>query len=283
MPQPDTSPMGMIAPEASAGAPRASWSRKGKVRATQVGIVAVFLVSWEVAGRLAWIDPFFFPLPTAIVERLAEWFSTSEIWGDIGITLLETVLSFAIGIVAGTALGIWLGLSAFAADVLQPFVKVFNAIPRILLGPIFVLWFGLGLASKVALGVTIVLFIAFFNTLQGVREVNPVVLANARLLKASRLALLRHVYLPSAASWIVSSLRVSVGMAVMGAVVAEYLGSSAGLGHIIAQAEGVMDATGVFAGLVLLSTFVVTLDRLVDSLESRLLVWRPMPAGEPDA
>lgn len=283
MPQPDTSPTVTIASEAPADAPRAPWSRKGKVRATQIGIVAVFLVAWEMAGRLAWIDPFFFPLPTAIAGRLAEWFSTSEIWGDVGITLLETVLSFTIGIAAGTALGIWLGLSAFAADVLQPFVKVFNAIPRILLGPIFVLWFGLGLASKVALGVTIVLFIAFFNTLQGVREVNPVVLANARLLKASRMALLRHVYLPSAASWIVSSLRVSVGMAVMGAVVAEYLGSSAGLGHIIAQAEGVMDATGVFAGLVLLSTFVVTLDRLVDSLESRLLVWRPVPSGEPDA
>lgn len=283
MPQPNANPPGMTASDAPLLPPRARWSRKGKVRATQAGIVAVFLAAWEIAGRLTWIDPFFFPLPTAIVERLVEWFSGSEIWGDVGITLLETVLSFTIGIIAGTALGIWLGLSAFAADVLQPFVKVFNAIPRILLGPIFVLWFGLGLASKVALGVTIVLFIAFFNTLQGVREVNPVVLANARLLKASRMALLRHVYLPSAASWIVSSLRVSVGMAVMGAVVAEYLGSSAGLGHIIAQAEGVMDATGVFAGLVLLSTFVVTLDRLVDSLESRLLVWRPVPSAEPDA
>ena len=255
---------------------------RAKVRLTQVGIVVSFLLLWEVAGRLAWIDPFFFPLPTSIVGRLAEWFSTSEIWSDIGITLLETVLSFVIGIAGGTALGIWLGLSRFAAEVLQPFVKVFNAIPRILLGPIFVLWFGLGLASKVALGVTIVLFIAFFNTLQGVREVNPVVLANARLLKASRMALLRHVYLPSAASWILSSLRVSVGMAVMGAVVAEYLGSSAGLGHIIAQAEGVMDATGVFAGLVLLSAFVVTLDKLVDRLESRLLVWRPAHANDHD-
>lgn len=253
---------------------------RSRVRLTQVGIVVSFLALWEIAGRLAWIDPFFFPLPTSIAGRLAEWFSSREIWSHIGITLLETVLSFVIGIAGGTALGIWLGLSPFAAEVLQPFVKIFNAIPRILLGPIFVLWFGLGLASKVALGVTIVLFIAFFNTLQGVREVNPVVLANARLLKASRLALLRHVYLPSAASWILSSLRVSVGMAVMGAVVAEYLGSSAGLGHIIAQAEGVMDATGVFAGLVLLSTFVVTLDALVDRLESRLLVWRPAPASQ---
>lgn len=286
-PRTDAVRTGATPPEAapSGAAPSGTTVRltaRGRVRLTQVAIVVCFLALWEAGGRLAWIDPFFFPLPTAIAGRLAEWFAARDIWRDIGITLLETVLSFVIGIAGGTALGIWLGLSPFAAEVLQPFVKIFNAIPRILLGPIFVLWFGLGLASKVALGVTIVLFIAFFNTLQGVREVNPVVLANARLLKASRMALLRHVYLPSAASWILSSLRVSVGMAVMGAVVAEYLGSSAGLGHIIAQAEGVMDATGVFAGLVLLSAFVVTLDALVDRLESRLLVWRPPPATHPE-
>ncbi len=157
---------------------------------------------------------------------------------------------------------------------------MFNAIPRILLGPIFVIWFGLGLTSKVALGVTLVLFVAFFNTFQGVREVNPVVLANARLLRASKASLLRHVYLPSATTWILSSLRVSVGMAVMGAVVAEYLGSSAGLGHLIAQAEGVLDATGVFSGIIVLSIFVIALDALVDRAEKQLLVWRPAPAHE---
>jgi NitT/TauT family transport system permease protein len=249
--------------------------RKTKIRATQAGLVFGTLALWEIAARSGWIDPFFFPSPFSILARLIEWFSTADIWRDLGITLLETVLSFFFGTMIGTALGLWLGLSSFTNRVLQPFVKVANAIPRILLGPIFVLWFGLGLASKVALGVTLVLFISFFNTLQGVREVNPVVLANARLLKASRAALLRHVYLPSAMSWILSSLRVSVGMAVTGAVVAEYLGSSAGLGHMIAQAEGTMDATGVFAGLVLLSAFVIVLDTAVDRLEHRLLVWRP--------
>ncbi len=115
-----------------------------------------------------------------------EWIATADFWTDLGITLLETILSFVIGIGIGTTLGIWLGLTPFAADVFQPFIKMFNAIPRILLGPIFVIWFGLGLTSKVALGVTLVLFVAFFNTFQGVREVNPVVLANARLLRASK-------------------------------------------------------------------------------------------------
>lgn len=254
--------------------------RRHKVALTQFAIVFTLLAAWEIGVRIGIVDPFFFPAPSALVGRIAEWASTSDFWADVGITLLETVLSFVVGIAIGTALGIWLGLSPFAADVVQPFIKMFNAIPRILLGPIFVIWFGLGLTSKVALGVTLVLFVAFFNTFQGVREVNPVVLANARLLRASKSSLLRHVYLPSATTWILSSLRVSVGMAVMGAVVAEYLGSSAGLGHLIAQAEGVLDATGVFAGIVVLSLFVIALDALVDSAERRLLVWRPAPAHE---
>ncbi|MBP0110636.1 ABC transporter permease [Bradyrhizobium vignae] len=254
--------------------------RKSKIVLTQVAIVLALLLAWELGVRAGLIDSFFFPAPSALIARIKEWISTPDFWTDVGITLLETVLSFAVGIGIGTALGIWLGLSPFAADVVQPFIKMFNAIPRILLGPIFVIWFGLGLTSKVALGVTLVLFVAFFNTFQGVREVNPIVLANARLLRASKSALLRHVYLPSATTWILSSLRVSVGMAVMGAVVAEYLGSSAGLGHLIAQAEGVLDATGVFAGIVVLSVFVVALDAMVDRVERRLLVWRPSPAHE---
>ncbi|MBW7968285.1 ABC transporter permease [Bradyrhizobium sp. BR 10289] len=254
--------------------------RRGKVVLVQVAIVLSLLLVWESGVRAGLIDPFFFPAPSTLVARIGEWMSTADFWTDVGVTLLETILSFVAGIAIGTTLGIWLGLNPFAAEVVQPFIKMFNAIPRILLGPIFVIWFGLGLTSKVALGVTLVLFVAFFNTFQGVREVNPVVLANARLLRASKWSLLRHVYLPSATTWILSSLRVSVGMAVMGAVVAEYLGSSAGLGHLIAQAEGVLDAAGVFAGIIVLSAFVVALDAVVDRAEKRLLVWRPAPAHE---
>jgi NitT/TauT family transport system permease protein len=274
------------APDVSQSAARRSGMRLPyvvKVRLTQFALVVIFLAGWEIAARQRWIDPFFFPLPSAILAKVVEWFSESDIWEDLWATLLETMLSFVLGITGGTILGIWLGLSRFASDVMQPFIKILNAIPRVLLAPIYVIWFGLGLASKVALGFTIVVFVAFFNTLQGIREVNPVVLANARLLKASRWALLRHIYLPSAASWILSSLRVSVGMAVLGAVVSEYLGSSVGLGHRIAQAEGVMDATGVFAGIVVLSIFVVALDALVDRLETRLLVWRPSNSSDVEA
>lgn len=251
-----------------------------KIRLYQATIITGFVMIWEIFSRTQLIDPFFFSSPMMILERLSEWLSSNEIYRHLGITLLETIFSFIFGILIGMCLGLSLGLSRTAADVFDPFIKVFNAIPRILLAPIFVMWFGLGLTSKVALGTTLVLFVVFFNTYQGIKEVNPIILANARLLKASRMSLLRHVYLPSATTWILSSLRAAVGFAVMGAVVAEYLGSSAGLGHIIARAEGVFDATGVFAGMVVLSTFVIALDRSVDVIEHRLLVWRPKPESE---
>ena len=261
-------------------APRTGLAHKTKIRLFQLAVVVVLFGSWEGFGRAGMIDPFYFSMPSSIVARIWEWFTAGDIYTHLAITLAETILSFGIGTLMGISLGLWLGLSKLAAEVLDPFIKIVNAIPRILLAPIFVMWFGLGLTSKVALGATMVLFITFFNTYQGVREVNPVILANARLLKASRLSLLRHVYVPSATSWILSSLRASVGMAVMGAIVAEYLGSSAGLGHLIAQAEGVFDATGVFSGIVVLSAFVIALDRSVDALEGKLLVWRPK--ADPD-
>ena len=150
-----------------------------------------------------------------------------------------------------------------------------NALPRVVLAPIFALWLGLGIWSKVALGITLVFFVVFFNVYQGVKEVSPVVLANARMLGMSERQLLRHVYWPSALSWMFSSLHTSVGFAVVGAVVGEYLGAAAGLGYLIQQAEGVFDVTGVFAGMFVLTGFVVLIDWGVSAIENRLLAWRP--------
>jgi len=131
----------------------------------------------------------------------------------------------------------------------------------------------------VALGVTLVFFIVFFNVYQGVREVSPTILANARMLGMNERQLFRYVYWPSALSWMFSSLHTSVGFAIIGAVVGEYLGSSVGLGSLIQQAEGVFDVTGVFAGMVILSAFVLLIDALVTVVERRLLVWRPPSAA----
>ena len=150
----------------------------------------------------------------------------------------------------------------------DPYVKMVNALPRVVLAPIFTLWFGLGIWSKVALGVTLVFFIVFFNVYQGVKEVSPTVLANARMLGMNERQLMRHVYWPSALSWMFSSLHTSVGFAVVGAVVGEYLGSAAGLGYLIQQAEGVFDVAGVFAGMFVLAAFVIVIDWLVTLVET---------------
>ncbi|MFN0185272.1 MAG: ABC transporter permease [Aquabacterium sp.] len=219
---------------------------------------------------------FFFGEPVRIAWRIWKWFVVdADIYGHLGVTLLETMLAFAFGAVAGLGGGLWLALSPTASALLEPYIKALNSMPRIILAPIFTVWFGLGVASKVALGVTLVFFIVFFNVYQGVKEVSPVVLANARMLGASSRQLLRHVYLPSATSWVFSSLHTSVGLAFVGAVVGEYLGSASGVGYLIHQAEGVFDINTVMAGILVLTAFALALDAAVGRIERRLLKWQP--------
>lgn len=244
-------------------------------RLIQLLLMVVVLGGWQVGVSTGLIDAFFFPAPFDIAKQVLSWVTSSGFYKHVTITLTETVLGYILGTALGVVAGVWLGLSRSTARILDPFIKGLNAIPRVVLAPIFVLWLGLGLWSKVALAVTLVFFITFFNAMQGVREVNPVVLANARILGANYASLLRHVYFPSAASWILSSLRTSVGFAVVGAIIGEYLGSAAGLGYLIAQAEGNFDAVGVFAGILILAIFVLIMDSILTHLENRLIKWRP--------
>ena len=219
---------------------------------------------------------FFFGEPLKVAARIWTWFVVdADIYRHLAVTLTETLLAFAIGSVAGLGCGLWLALSPLASAILEPYIKALNSMPRIILAPIFAVWFGLGIGSKVALGVTLVFFIVFFNVYQGVKEVSPVVLANARMLGASSRQLLRHVYLPSATSWVFSSLHTSVGLAFVGAVVGEYLGSSQGVGYLILQAEGTFDINTVMAGIVVLTAFALVLDALVGRIERRLMKWQP--------
>ncbi len=250
-------------------------------RMIQLALLVVIVGGWQLGVNAGIIDVFFFPAPVDIVKQVITWVTDTGFYRHVSITLTETVLGYIIGTGLGVAAGVWLGLSRSASRILDPFIKGLNAIPRVVLAPIFVLWLGLGLWSKVALAVTLVFFVTFFNAMQGVREVNPVVLSNARILGAKRSDLLRHVYFPAAASWILSSLRTSVGFAVVGAIIGEYLGSSAGLGYLIAQAEGNFDAVGVFAGIFILAIFVLLIDLLLDFVEKHLIKWRPNTAERP--
>ncbi len=220
------------------------------------------------------LQPFFFSTPIDVVQRTWKDFASGVIWRHLWITAIETVLAFVIGALGGLIIGFWFARRATLAAVFDPYVKAANALPRVVLAPIFALWFGLGIWSKVALGVSLVFFVVFFNVYQGVKEVSPQILANARMLGMSERQLLRHVYLPSALTWVFSSLHTSVGFALVGAVVGEYLGSAAGLGYRISQAEGVLDVTGVFSGMLVLAAFVVIVDVFVTVVERRLLAWR---------
>ncbi len=241
----------------------------------QLGLFAVLLGAWHWLTQLEVLPPFFFGKPLLVWQALVDWVTSGMLWPHLGVTLLETLLAFALGTGLGIVVGLTLGLSPFAAALCDPYLKAINAMPRVVLAPIFALWFGLGIWSKVLLGITLVFFIVFFNVYQGVREVNPVLLANVRMLGATRRQLLRVVYWPAALAWVFSSLHTSVGMAFVGAVVGEYLGSAQGVGYLILQAEGVLDINAVLAGIVVLTTCALTLDALVTVVERRLLAWQP--------
>ncbi len=232
------------------------------------------LVSEEAAKKTA----FFFGKPLDVLKVIWVWFTGGKIYPHLWTTLVETLLAFALGSLLGLIVGLWLALSPMASGLADPYIKAANAMPRVILAPIFALWFGLGITSKVALGVTLVFFIVFFNVFQGIKEVSPTVLANARMLGASRQQLLKSIYLPSATSWVFSSLHTAIGMAFVGAVVGEYLGSASGVGYLIVQAEGVFDINTVFAGILVLTAFALVLDLVVTQVEERLLVWRPRAA-----
>jgi NitT/TauT family transport system permease protein len=260
------------------------------LRAWQVGLLLVLLVAWQLLSRNEQ-TAFFLGEPIKVAGRIWSWFmpvpvapnalfpdgleGQADIYLHLGITLLETVLAFGIGTLLGLLFGLWLALAPTASAILDPYIKAANSMPRVILAPIFALWFGLGIWSKVALAVTLVFFIVFFNVYQGVKEVSPVVLANARMLGASQKQLLRTVYLPSATSWVFSSLHTSVGLAFVGAVVGEYLGSARGVGYLILQAEGTFDVNTVFAGIVVLTACALVLDGIVGRIETHLMKWQP--------
>jgi NitT/TauT family transport system permease protein len=256
----------------TSGSPR---TRRAPLFLYRALLLLAVLLAWYGLTASGVLPSFFFGRPVVVLQRIAGWFSSGKIYPHLAVTLVETVLAFAIGTILGVTVGLWLGLRPLASALLDPYIKAANAMPRVILAPIFAVWFGLGIASKVALGITLVFFIVFFNVFQGVREVSPVVLASVRMLGATRAQLLRHVYLPSATSWVFSSLHTSVGMAFVGAVVGEYLGSAAGVGYLILQAEGAFDIDSVFAGILVLTAFALLLDLLVTHAERRLLTWHP--------
>jgi NitT/TauT family transport system permease protein len=242
--------------------------------AIQAALLAILVLAWEKLIDAKIGDRFFFSQPSAIANLLWSWFAGGSVYAHIGITLLETVLGFLGGTLLGLALGFVLARSETLGDIFEPFLAVLNGIPRIVLAPLTILWLGLGLASKVALSVLVVFLIVFYAVYTGIREVDRTLVDNARVLGARGGQLTWHVLLPSALAWIFTSLRVSVGFALAGAVVAEYLGSNVGVGFLIANAQSFFQSTGVYAGLVVLMGMVWVMNVLLGAVERRFSGWK---------
>jgi NitT/TauT family transport system permease protein len=242
-------------------------------------ILVVVMGGWELSAQMQWIDPFFYSQPTAIYDQLVVWFrdgtSQGPLLTQVWVTLEETLIGFFIGAVGGVICGIILGRNKLASDVFSLYIKIANSIPRVVLGSIFVIALGLGMASKVALAVVMVFFVVFGNAFQGVREADRYLIANAQILGASRRQLTTSVVIPSAMSWILASLHVSFGFALVGAVVGEFLGAKQGIGLLIASAQGAFNASGVFAAMIVLAVVALAVDYLLTTMEHRLLKWRP--------
>jgi len=243
--------------------------------------LTLFLIlgGWELFANLKIIDPFFFGQPSGIYNQLVKWVqhgtAYGSIWLQIWVTVKEALLGFVYGVVAGIVVGVLLGQVPFLADVLGPYIKVINALPRIVLGSIFLVWLGLGTTSKVVLAAVLVFFVVFFNAFQGVREVDRNFVSNARVLGASRLQVVRHVVVPSALTWIIASLHVAFGFAIIGAIVGEFLGAQRGLGLVISTAQNTFNPDGVFAAMLIIAVVALTAEGLIAQLEKHLLAWRP--------
>ena len=271
----------VTAPESKA-VPSATAARRRRrivVNSLRILLLVVLIGGWQLATSVGIIDKFFWGQPSGIWAQLVTWVTQGtaqgSLWAQIANTLGETVLGFVIGVVLGVVFGVVLGRNRSLADVLSPFIKVANSIPRIVLGSIFVIALGLGYQSKVALAAVMVFFIVFYNAFQGVREVDRNLLANARILGASQRQLSTAVIIPSALTWITASLHTSFSFALVGAVVGEYLGATQGIGLMIQTAQGTFNANGIFAAMVILAVLALLAEFLITALENRLISWRP--------
>lgn len=262
---------------------QAARRRSYLVLGSRVLLLVAVLGLWEWFARTGVIDPFNFSMPSKIWQQMSTWATDGtaqgSLWEQIWYTLYEALLGWVIGVIAGVLLGIALGRVRFLADVMGPYIKVLNALPRIVLAPIFLIWFGLGPASKVASAVVLVFFPVFFNAFQGAREVDRNLVANSRILGASNRQVTLQVVIPSATSWIFTSLHVSFGFALIGAIVGEYIGATKGLGLLVSASQGTFNAAGVYAAMVILAIVALLAEGLLTFLEKRLFRWKPVEAG----
>ena len=271
-----------------AAGPAKGTAKQDQVLAGRVGALLLVVGSWQLAHLSRDCRPLLLRVPVGdrhAAGRLGFVNGTAygSLWLQVWITLEEALLGFVFGVIGGIVMGVLLGEMPYLADVVGPYIKIVNALPRIVLGSIFVMWLGLGLSSKVMLAAVLVFFVVFFNAFQGVSSVDRNFVANTRILGASRLQVVQYVVFPSAMTWIIASLHVALGFSIIGAIVGEFLGAQKGLGLVIATAQNTFDANGVFGAMLVIGVLALSAEGLMAMAEKRLLAWQPVIVREQHA
>jgi NitT/TauT family transport system permease protein len=243
------------------------WLRQGTA-------LAVLLCLWEVLSRAGYVDPFYLPAPTVVGRALFDLFADGSIWDHLSATFSAAVAGLALGLLLGAVLGFAAAMMRPMADILEPIMILLNAIPRVILAPLFIIWFGIDLGSKIAISLVLVAVLIFFAVYNGIRDVDQRLVERVRTLGGGRGTVLREVYIPSVTAWIMGNLKVAVGFALTGAVVGEFVASSRGLGYLLSFAQSSYNAALTMALIFLIMAFVLVLFVLADRLEHRLLRWR---------
>jgi NitT/TauT family transport system permease protein len=270
---------GLRTPPPPGAGPRAGGGGRGKGRERaflyggRLAVGVAFLAAWELASGRVW-DEFSISKPSAIGGRLRELSASGELWDHLQVTMTETLIGLVIGMAGGILLGLLIATSKRIGQLFYPYIIALYSLPRVALAPLFIVWFGIGLTAKVVMVVTMVLFVAFYNTYEGVRNIDKDLLDMARSMRRGRLETLRWVILPSITPWLLTSLRLSIGLGLIGAVISELVAATEGLGYYIKLSSNLFDTTGVFAGLIVITLVAMVLEQLVVLLERRVLRYR---------
>ena len=259
-------------PRAGIRFPRAlSLGRRGLSR---ILLAAGVIGLWELAVQVGLVDPFFFSSPSAIAATLQRQFGSGTIYKHLAATLQEALWGLVLGFLGGAVLAWLVTRSELLSDLIEPLLLLLNSVPRIVLAPIFVMWLGIGINSKIAVAFFLVFVVIFFAVSAGIREVDRSLVERIVVLGGSSRDLLAQVYIPSVLSWVFSSLRVAVGFAFTGAIVGEFVGASSGLGYLMNFAQGSQNSSLMMATVVVIMVAIAVLFAVLERVERRLMAWK---------
>jgi NitT/TauT family transport system permease protein len=241
----------------------------------RVGLAALLILAWQLAVNHGLVDKFVASSPSKIWHQLSDWFSSGSIWAPLWATLKELFLGYGLGLAVGVALGMAIGISGTARAFFEPFLTFFNALPRQILTPIFIVLLGFGLLPKIVTVFCVIVIVITLTVSAGTQEIHGSLIDNARMLGARNHHLFQDVYLPGAGIWILSSARVAIALAFQTAIVAEFFGSAEGLGHLIQVNLTSLDATAMYSAILIAGLLAVVFDLTLAGLQRRAAIWLP--------